>query len=661
MRIRRFVSIIFRFALCSLIGGIFLTETGCEMNTMRTSPSSNTPTALTARVMGGRKAVSDSSVVLYEAGTSGMGSGATQLAATTSDSVGNFTFDSFSCIYPNSQLYVTASDGDAGNGPNSNILLIAMLGPCNNLPGFVVVNELSTVAAAYAFAQFMDPQNPVDIGTDGIPGTTEYIGMTNAGAMLINNLVNVPGGVPATVIDTSPNSPATLNTLADILVYCVNSPSPYTNCDNLYSTVVPPSGGSAPANTLQAALDIALSPGQNPTIYSLLSQVPVALPYTPTLTAAPNDWLLALKFIPGDISVPRGMAIDQAGDIWVANAGTSSITELSPLGVEISPFGGYKPAGLDAPEELFFDALGNIWITNYSGNTVEAINSFGAVVVPAFGNTSYNHPTGIVTDSFNQVWTTNSGAQNLTVSTTAGDVSFSVNLFGIYFPNRITADTTVSPNIMWVANSSTGGVSRIVNDGTSFLSGTSVSGGGQDAQQGITIDHNGDVWVSNTSGSVTKILNTSPPTISLGSIAVGGINSSSSPWGITADTANNVWVNNFDTSTVTELDSNGNALSPAGGFTAGGLIAFPRNGIAVDRSGNVWVLDDDFAPFQALTVLLGAAAPVATPRTTGRPIAPGAEITTNNTFRLRWRPPRHPRRGPEPVEDGQPSTEPAAP
>ena len=469
--------------------------------------------------------------------------------------------------------------------------------------------------------------------------------MTNAGAILTNNLVNVPGGVPATVINTSPNSPATLNSLADILVYCVNSPSPYSNCDNLYSTLVPPSGGSAPINTLQAILDIALNPGQNPAIYSLLSQVPVALPYTPTLMATPNDWLLALKYIPGDISVPRGMAIDQAGDIWVANAGTSSITELSPLGVEISPVGGYKPAGLVAPEELSFDTSSNIWITNYYGNTIEAINSSGALVVPAFGNSSYVIPTGIVADSFSQIWTTNSGAQNLIVSTTnsnMGMVTFSVSDFGVYYPNRITADTMTTPNIMWVANTGTGGVSRIVNDGSSSLSGASVSGGGQQDQQGITLDHDGNVWVSNTTGSVTKI-NASPPTIALGSIAVGGITSSSSPWGITADPTNNVWVNNYDTSTVTELDANGNALSPAGGFTAGGLIAFPRNGIAIDRSGNVWVLDDDYPPLQALTVLLGAATPVATPRTTGRPISPSAAVRTN-TFRL----PRRPRL-PEPV------------
>jgi hypothetical protein len=138
-------------------------------------------------------------------------------------------------------------------------------------------------------------------------------------------------------------------------------------------------------------------------------------------------------------------------------------------------------------------------------------------------------------------------------------------------------------------------------------------------QQGITIDNNGDAWATNANGSVTKIANVAPPTVALGPIAVGGISSSSNPYGIATDSANHVWVNNYDGNTVTELDMSGTALSPAGGFTAGGLFKGPRNGVAIDRSGNVWIVNE---LGDSITVIIGAAAPVATPRTNGRPIAP---------------------------------------
>ncbi|WP_158749925.1 hypothetical protein [Acidobacterium sp. S8] len=615
------------FILWGFIAAIVCT--GCSTSTIPTSTTS-TQAMLSARVMGGRKPVSGSSILLVEAGTFGKTSSAT-LARATSDANGNFSITSFSCRHAPSQLYITASGGDAGNGVNANIFLIAMLGPCNNLPNNVVINELSTVAAAYTFAQFMNPQNPAQIGTIGIPRSTQYIGMINSGLTLATNVIDIASGKPAKFLSTSPNSPETLNTLADILVYCVNSPSPFSNCNTLYSAVSPPAGGSAPTNTLQAALDIALSPGKNvAAIYDLLSHVPVALPYNPVLPTAPNDLLLALKFVPGDISTPRGMAIDQAGDIWIANStgGSStlgSITELNPVGVEISPSGGYKPAGLNHPEELFFDTSGKIWITNFVGNTVEAIDSSGKVVVAPFGSTAFFNPTSIVADSFSQLWiadseTTNT-ARELSVSTTAGDFSFWVGGFGLGTASCMTADTTVLPNIIWVSNTGTGGVSQIVDYGILTLTGAVVSGGGQGAQQGITVDNDGDVWVANTTGSVTKIHDSAIPVVTLGPVAVGGITSTSQPWGITTDSANHVWVNNFGNDTVTELDTNGNAFSPSGGFTAGGLIKFPRNGIAVDRSGNVWVLDDDNPP-AFVTELLGAASPVATPRVSGRPVAP---------------------------------------
>jgi len=623
--------VVLRVAFCSLICATVSITNSCGDGNLAAQPHSPYRQKLAVRVSGGRQPVSGSAIALYEAGTSAAGSGAAVLATATSDSSGSFNIASFTCQHPNSQLYVTATGGDAGNGVNSNIVMIAMLGPCSNLPDNVNIDEVSTVAAAYSFAQFMNPTDPTQIGTTGIPASVQYIGMANAGAMLTANVVNVATGQASSVLASSPNSPATLNTLADILVYCVDAPAPFSNCTDLYATV-PSSNGNPPTNTLEAALDIALKPGQNVTaIYNLLMQVPVALPFTPVLTSAPNDWLLALKFIPGDISVPRGMAIDQLGDIWIANAtggadSTGSITELSPLGAEISPSGGYTAGGtLNHPEDIFIGAGGGVWVTNDSGNTVEAIDGGGNVVVAPFGSSQFFSPTGIVTDSFGQVWVADNGAPNtseeLTVSTTSGSFNFWVGGFGLGTATRIATDTTASPNIMWVSNSGAGGISRIVNNGTSSLTGGAITGGGQGGQQGVSIDNTGNVWVANTDvGSVTKI-DASTLQVSLGPISLGGIDSGSMPYGLATDSANNVWVNNFGSSTITELDSNGNVLGPAGGFTAGGLIAFPRNGIAIDRSGNVWVLDDDFPP-PFVTVLLGAAAPVATPRSSGRPIAP---------------------------------------
>jgi len=583
---------------------------------------------LSATVMGGRKPISNSAVVLRELGTTGIGSMPKTLGNTITNAQGTFNFATINCTSPTSQLYITASGGVATSGANirnPGIALAAMLGPCNNLPNIVILNELSTVAAAYTFAQFINPTNPLRIGAKSTPGTTQYLGATNAGATLAN-LIRIANGAPGPILSKTGNSPATLNTLADILVACINSLSPFTPCTNLFNAATPP-GGTTPTTTLQAIYNIVTHPANNvAALYSVLSQMPsdVPTPFTPTLAVAPNDWLLSVNFTPGDLNGSRNIAIDQSGNVWIANAFGNSITELSPLGLELSPAGGYKANGtLSGPNALAFDTSGRLWVGNFFNDTVEAIDSSGNVVVNPFGtSTTYSNPNGLALDSFNQVWVANQGAgistHQLTVTTTSGAFQFWVSGFGLGTAFAMAADTTVSPNIMWVSNTGTGGVSQIINDGTTSLTGTNVSGGEQQGQQGIAIDNNGDVWVTNTT-SVTKIHNAATPTVALGPIAVGGITSTSDPYGITTDSANNVWVLNANSNSVTELDTNGNALSPSGGFTAGGKINGPFNGIAIDRSGNVWVVN---AGNNTVTKFVGAAAPVATPRTSGRPIAP---------------------------------------
>ena len=94
-----------------------------------------------------------------------------------------------------------------------------------------------------------------------------------------------------------------------------------------------------PTDTATAAINIAHNPTANiAALYALSTASP---PFAPALTGAPNDFTIALNFTAGGISSPSAIAIDAAGDAWIANNGsTASVTELSPLGnaLNSSPF-----------------------------------------------------------------------------------------------------------------------------------------------------------------------------------------------------------------------------------------------------------------------------------------------------------------------------------
>jgi len=613
--------------LCGFISAAVWSGTGCGTGPVSMEgPISGL--SLTATVMGGRKPVSGSAITLYQAGTT-TGGNASVLATATTNANGSFSFASFSCVGA-SELYITASGGDAGNGVNPNIMLLGAVGPCNALPSSININELSTVAAAYAFNQFMNPSDPTQISAPGAQGTDQYIGITNAGLVLLTNLINVGIGRASPVLSTNGNSPATLNTLADTLVACVNAVSPYSVCDTVFNATTP-TARSAPTNTLQAAYDIAANPGENvSSIFGLVALIPPGepVPFTPVLGSAPTDWLLGVRFVPPGLNIPEFMRLDKNGDLLVANYGGNSIIRLSSVGVPQSPIGGFQPAGIDGPKGFTVDGSGNVYIANFDNDTVEVMNSAGTVTVPAFGTpTDFVRPNSAVLDSFNQLWVANSGggsgAPDLTVVSTGGAINFSISSgFALDEPFIVLADTTVSPNIMWVTNAAGGAVSRLVNDGTSTITGSRAAAVGTQLR-GMALDTGGNVWVSDFNsgtGSVSKISNSATPSIIIGPVRVGGITTTSQPSGIQVDPANHVWVNNLSGS-LTELDGNGNPISPPGGFTAGGLISSPDIGIAIGRNGNVWIANTANGN-ASIVQLIGAGKPTQTPKLGGRPLNP---------------------------------------
>jgi streptogramin lyase len=627
------MALLFRVAAVSLLAGFCAASHGQTMQPYHHS-------GFGARVMGGRQPVSNASILLSEVGNFGRGT-SNGLVNAQSDAHGNFTLPAFTCQSPTSQLFITASGGVAnGTDYNYHIFLIAMLGACNSLPNTVNINEFSTVAAAYAFGAYMASFSPQQVGTDGLPGSDAYIGVTNSGNLLTQNMVTVVNGSSAPFLTGGHNSPATLNTLADILVACVNSPAPFANCDTLDAAATPP-GSGAPQNTLQAIFNISRNPGYNvAAIYHVLSLIPTSFvtPYLPILSAAPNDWTVGLNYRPNDLNGLWSMVIDHNGNLWIANAyggasGTGSILKFSPTGKELSPSGGYVANGtLNMPVGLAFGINGNLWIANYATNTVVLMNTSGGVAIPPSANDTFL-PTSVAADSFNQIWITNYGAPDSTklgsvYSTVTGGFSYYAGGTIYRLPNKIIADTTVTPNVMWVANSGPGGVTRFNNSGTpeTLIAGINLPGGGQGFQRDIALDKNGDVWVTNSDpnpddaqGGIAKI-STLTNAIT-GPITGGGITPTSLPWGVAVDSNTSVWVANYTSNSVTELDLNGNALSPSTGFTAGGLISGPRGALAIDRSGDVWVLNT--ANGYSITELVGATyGPVVTPITAGRPRQP---------------------------------------
>jgi streptogramin lyase len=94
----------------------------------------------------------------------------------------------------------------------------------------------------------------------------------------------------------------------------------------------------------------------------------------------------------GGIVHPNGLAVDGAGNVWVANYRGASISELAGAnaispGTPISPSTGFgSDASLSAPFSIAVDASGNVWVSNQGSNAVtEFLGAATPVKTPVIG------------------------------------------------------------------------------------------------------------------------------------------------------------------------------------------------------------------------------------------------------------------------------------
>jgi hypothetical protein len=319
------------------------------------------------------------------------------------------------------------------------------------------VNELTTVATAFALAQFTDEQ--------GIAGPSP--GLENAAATVFN-LVDPVEGTAGGVVTNQDNGAsndtlATMGTLANLVSLCGADTGP--ECDEILRLTTPP-GGIEPQNTAQAILTLALHPTLAPD--ELFALARTASVVEPALTAAPAAWTLVLLYTESDLYASGRIAIDRKGNVWSSNnwlPGTQDpspyVTVLSPVGeptlgspIEgggmkggawgaaitpegsawfgsfggdamsqysadgspVSPDAGWTDGGLSHPQGVAVDQRGNIWIANNYGP--ESAPGQGNVVVYPGGDPEkaititgggLNHPFAVQIDGFGRAWVTNAG------------------------------------------------------------------------------------------------------------------------------------------------------------------------------------------------------------------------------------------------------------
>jgi streptogramin lyase len=617
-RTPQILSSAFALSLAALLSGC-ANNVGAGVETA--SSQSGAAVHVFGQVHGGQQPVAGATIQLYTVGTAGLKSASHALISatlTTSDGtgsgdsnanpgnanntlpVGNFTLPagSYSCTgaTPGTEVYLVASGGNPGSGTNPNLTLVAALGSCATLLAnasttFVNINEITTVAAAYALAPFAT--DLTHIGATSTPS-----GLLNAfanAAALANTASGTAGGVSLPSGAVVPV--ATLNTLADIIATCVNSTGASSpTCTTLF-------GATTAADTFGAALAIAKNPGASSItgLYSLASSSP---PFQPTLSTTPNDFTVALTYTAGGaLAAPYSVAIDANGDAWIANEAGTAVTELSPTGAVLAT---PTATGLIGPRGIAIDRTGNVWVANTGGNSVVEFSLTGGAVTATNSYTSggINTPTAIALDSHGNAFIANLNGSSVTELNSSGIAQNGSPLTGsgnIVSPSGIALDP--SGNVY--VTSAQGNAVKLSNTGvfTSLYNDSALQG-----PMSLAVDPSSRVFLAGSTSGAAIAGAVSEFTSAGVSALSTPVSLAASNLGGTASDGTSVWVANSATSgSLAQLAyGSATASSPSAGF---GTLNTPA-GVAVDGSGSVWTANSGS---NSVTKFIGLAVPVTTP------------------------------------------------
>ena len=94
------------------------------------------------------------------------------------------------------------------------------------------------------------------------------------------------------------------------------------------------------------------------------------------------------------LHTPTSLAIDGAGQAWIANSGNGSVSVLDNSGAAITTTAGYQPGALSSPSGLVVDSSGSVWVTNSGANSVTRIIGSAAPVVAPIVTGTVNNTLG---------------------------------------------------------------------------------------------------------------------------------------------------------------------------------------------------------------------------------------------------------------------------
>lgn len=359
-------------------------------------------------------------------------------------------------------------------------------------------------------------------------------------------------------------------------------------------------------------------------------------------------------------NAPFGVAADSVGNLYVSDIHSQTIRKITPAGV-VSTFAGSpglvgtadgvgSAARFFNPEGIAVDGAGNVYVADSGNQTIRMISPSGTVSTlagrPGFGGfldgtgsaALFTVPCGVAVDIAGNVYVADTYNNAIRKIAPGGVVT---TLAGTPFGPMGSADGTGSAarfgnpfgiavdlgGVVYVADTNNSTIRKVTQAGVvTTIAGQAGVLGSADAVGtnatfrypfGLNVDASGNIYVADTTndeirviapgGAVTTLAGS--PTTAGSSDGTGAAARFNSPSGLAFDAAGNAYVSDTGNNTVRKVTAGGVVTTLAGvagtsGSSDGNGAAASFDqvaGIAADASGNLYVADSGNSTIRKIT------------------------------------------------------------
>jgi sugar lactone lactonase YvrE len=322
-----------------------------------------------------------------------------------------------------------------------------------------------------------------------------------------------------------------------------------------------------------------------------------------------------------ELSLPTGAAVDSAGDIFIADALNNLVWEVSAATGAITTVAGNGTAGysgdngpaasaeLNTPSGVAVDSAGNLYIADVSNNVIRKVSPSTGTITTVAGNgtagysgdggaansAELNNPQGVAVDS----------AGNLYIADSSNNV--------VRFVAVSTGSTAGSGNnlIRILPPAPTGTITTIAGNGTSGYSGDGgvATSAELNSPLSVAVDSAGNFYIADTTNNVIRAVSSGVITTVVGN-GTGGYSGDggaatsaelNNPDSVALDSAGHLYIADTLNNRIRMVSSAvGTIITAAGngsiGYSGNGAAATSAElhtpiSIALDSIGNLYIAD----------------------------------------------------------------------